>query len=80
MTDEDRWVEVVAEVDRRFGRLDVLVANAGIAIMAPMLEMSLDEWRKQTAVNIDGVFLTGQARHPADAEPAPGSQAAGRSS
>jgi NAD(P)-dependent dehydrogenase (short-subunit alcohol dehydrogenase family) len=58
VTDEGRWAEVIAEVDQRFGRLDVLVANAGIAIMGPLLEMSLADWRKQTAVNIDGVFLT----------------------
>jgi NAD(P)-dependent dehydrogenase (short-subunit alcohol dehydrogenase family) len=61
VTDEGRWGEVIGEIDRRFGRLDVLVANAGIAIIAAITEMSLADWRKQTAVNIDGVFLT--AKH-----------------
>src|SRR6476660_5062101 len=32
VTSEERWVEVVAEIKERFGRLDVLVANAGIGI------------------------------------------------
>src|SRR5215510_5311534 len=32
VTDEGRWPEVIADVERRYGRLDVLVANAGIAI------------------------------------------------
>ena len=41
--------------------LHVLVANAGIAIMTPLVDMSLDDWRRQNAVNIDGVFLS--ARH-----------------
>jgi NAD(P)-dependent dehydrogenase (short-subunit alcohol dehydrogenase family) len=57
VTDEARWAEVMAEIAARCGRLDVLVANAGIAIIASITEMSLADWRRQTAVNIDGVFL-----------------------
>jgi NAD(P)-dependent dehydrogenase (short-subunit alcohol dehydrogenase family) len=59
VTDETRWQEVIAEIERRYGRLDVLVANAGIGIMIPsIVEMSLADWRRQTAVNLDGVFLS----------------------
>ena len=59
VTSEPRWTEVVAEIERRFGRLDVLVSNAGIGIGAPsIVEMSLADWRRQTAINLDGVFLS----------------------
>ena len=59
VTDEERWREVVAEIERRYGRLDILVANAGIGIMAATItEMSLEDWRRQTAINLDGVFLS----------------------
>jgi NAD(P)-dependent dehydrogenase (short-subunit alcohol dehydrogenase family) len=59
VTDEARWPEVVAEIESLYGRLDVLVANAGIGIMIPsIVEMSLADWRRQTAVNLDGVFLS----------------------
>jgi NAD(P)-dependent dehydrogenase (short-subunit alcohol dehydrogenase family) len=59
VTDEQRWQEVVAEIERRCGRLDILVANAGIGIMAAsIVEMSLADWRRQTAINLDGVFLS----------------------
>jgi len=47
----------MGEIGNRFGRLDILVANAGIAIIAPITEMTLEAWRKQTAVNIDGTQL-----------------------
>jgi NAD(P)-dependent dehydrogenase (short-subunit alcohol dehydrogenase family) len=57
VTDEDSWVAVVAEIDARHGRLDVLVNNAGIGLSGPVTEMSLADWRRQTAVNLDGVFL-----------------------
>jgi NAD(P)-dependent dehydrogenase (short-subunit alcohol dehydrogenase family) len=57
VTDEARWAEVVAETEHRHGRLDVLVANAGIGILCPVSQMSLVDWRRQTAVNLDGVFL-----------------------
>ena len=59
VTSEPRWVEVVAEVEKRFGRLDILVSNAGIGIAVPSItEMSLADWRRQTAINLDGVFLS----------------------
>jgi len=59
VTDEARWIEVAAEIERRHQRLDVLVANAGIGIMVPsIVEMTLSDWRRQTAVNLDGVFLS----------------------
>ena len=59
VTDEAQWQHVVGEIERRWGRLDILVANAGIGIMAPsIVDMSLADWRRQTAVNLDGVFLS----------------------
>ena len=59
VTSEERWIEVVAEVMKRYGRLDVLVANAGIGIAVPSItQMSLADWRRQTAINLDGVFLS----------------------
>jgi NAD(P)-dependent dehydrogenase (short-subunit alcohol dehydrogenase family) len=58
VTDEGRWPRVVAEVEKSFGRLDIMVANAGIAIRVPLIEMTLADWRRQQAVNLDGVFLS----------------------
>ena len=57
VTDEAAWAGVVAEIKAREGRLDILVNNAGIGIGGSILEMTLDDWRRQTAVNLDGVFL-----------------------
>lgn len=53
VTDEARWREVAAEA----GPLHGLVNNAGIAIVRPLLETSLEDWRRQQAVNVEGVFL-----------------------
>jgi NAD(P)-dependent dehydrogenase (short-subunit alcohol dehydrogenase family) len=59
VTSEARWAEIVAGIERRFGRLDVLVSNAGIGIAVPsIVDMSLADWHKQTAINLDGVFLS----------------------
>jgi NAD(P)-dependent dehydrogenase (short-subunit alcohol dehydrogenase family) len=58
VTDEAAWPGVIGAVEKEFGRLDILVANAGIAIFGSVLEMSLADWRRQNAVNIDGVFLS----------------------
>ena len=64
-TDEDRWQAVIAATESAFGRLDVLVNNAGIAIAGPIETFSLADWRKQQAVNVDGVFLGVKHAFPA---------------
>ena len=58
VTDEARWQQVVAETEKRFGKLDVLFSNAGIGIICSVFDMSLADWRRQTAINLDGVFLS----------------------
>ena len=62
---EESWPAVIEASERRFGRLDVMVANAGIGIMCRAVEMSLADWRLQTAVNLDGVFLSVKYAVPA---------------
>ncbi|HEX2940660.1 MAG TPA: glucose 1-dehydrogenase [Rhodopila sp.] len=57
VTDEAGWPAVIAAAEK-YGRLDILVANAGIGIMGSALDMSLADWRRQMAINVDGVFLT----------------------
>jgi NAD(P)-dependent dehydrogenase (short-subunit alcohol dehydrogenase family) len=59
VTDEDNWRAVIVEFERHFGRLDLLVSNAGIGIMTTSIaDMTLADWRRQTAINLDGVFLS----------------------
>jgi NAD(P)-dependent dehydrogenase (short-subunit alcohol dehydrogenase family) len=59
VTSEPRWAEVTSEIAERFGRLDILVSNAGIGIGVPSItDMTLEDWRRQTAINLDGVFLS----------------------
>ncbi len=65
VSDEAAWPAAIAAVENRFGRLDIMVANAGIAVFGPALEMSLADWRRQNAVNLDGVFLTVKYAVPA---------------
>ncbi|KAH8423988.1 uncharacterized protein LDX57_001743 [Aspergillus melleus] len=47
----------ISEVVKDFGKIDVFVANAGMAISKPILEQTLDEYRQQMSVNVDGVVL-----------------------
>ena len=54
----------VAALATRFGRLDALVNNAGIAIFKPMLDVTYEDWSRVLAVNLTGPFLCTQAAVP----------------
>ncbi|HYM01856.1 MAG TPA: SDR family NAD(P)-dependent oxidoreductase, partial [Stellaceae bacterium] len=55
VTHEAAWPEIIGTAEKHFGRLDILVANAGIGVIGPVVDMSLADWRRQMAVNLDGV-------------------------
>lgn len=57
VADEDSVLNLMAHVKNEFGRLDVLVNNAGICIEVPIKDMSVDQWDKVMAVNVRSVFL-----------------------
>lgn len=52
---------MIQQTLERFGRLDVLVNNAGIGHNKPFLETSLEKWEEQLRVNLTGTFLCAQA-------------------
>ena len=57
VTDESAWANVVDQAVQRFGRLDVLVNNAGISSRAVPDDDSLDAWTRIMDINSTGVFL-----------------------
>jgi len=58
---EDQVTNMVKIAIERFGSLEILVNNAGIASLSPSVDMSLEEWKKVIDVNLTGVFLCARA-------------------
>jgi NAD(P)-dependent dehydrogenase (short-subunit alcohol dehydrogenase family) len=56
--------DAVEHVAGRFGRIDALVNNAGVALFKPLLETTYEEWARVLAVNLSGPFLCTQACAP----------------
>lgn len=57
VTSEAQWQAILPVIVDRLGGPHVLVNNAGIAILSPITEMSLEDFQRQNRVNLDGVFL-----------------------
>ena len=61
VSEADGVEALVAAALEHFGRLDAMVANAGVPHGAPFLELDESTWERVLAVNLKGVFLCGQA-------------------
>ena len=56
----DEIAAMFAQLDRAFGRIDILVNNVGIGHRSHPEDLSLEDWRKVVRVNLDGTFLCSQ--------------------
>jgi NAD(P)-dependent dehydrogenase (short-subunit alcohol dehydrogenase family) len=61
ITRTDDCAAVVAKAVQAFGRLDLMVCNAGIMQLRPLLELDAEDWDRMLGVNVKGSFLTLQA-------------------
>ena len=61
VSDPTQVEAAAATVMARWGRVDALVNNAGVAVFKPVLETSFAEWRHVLGTNLDGTFLCAQA-------------------
>ncbi|NGO11984.1 SDR family oxidoreductase [Streptomyces sp. HC44] len=65
VTDHEAMVRVAAEVEERFGKVDIVVANAGVANSGPFVDSDPETWRRVIEVNLIGSAVTGRAFLPA---------------
>ncbi len=61
VTDPDAVIQGVAAIERDIGPIEILFNNAGMQHRTPLEDFPLDAWRRVNAVNLDSVFLVGQA-------------------
>jgi 3-hydroxybutyrate dehydrogenase len=64
VTSEEQVNAGVADIAKRWGRVDVLVSNAGVQIVHPVEEFPFADWKKMLAIHLDGAFLTSKACLP----------------
>jgi len=61
VTDEDQVEKGVADTIAKYGKVDILVSNAGIQTIHPIIEFPFAEWKKLLSIHLDGAFLTTKA-------------------
>src|SRR5262249_18253002 len=61
VADEAAVEKGVAGTIAKYGRIDVLVSNAGIQIVKPIVDLPFADWKRLLAIHLDGAFLTTKA-------------------
>ena len=61
VVDEAAVEKGVADVMAKYGRIDLLVSNAGIQIVKPVVDFPFADWKKLLSIHLDGAFLTTKA-------------------
>lgn len=61
VTDEAQVEKGVADTVAKYGKVDILVSNAGIQIVHPLVDFPFADWKKMLAIHLDGAFLTTKA-------------------
>jgi 3-hydroxybutyrate dehydrogenase len=61
VADEATVEKGVADTMARYGRIDILVSNAGVQIVRPIVDFHFADWKKMLAIHLDGAFLTTRA-------------------
>ena len=61
VANEDQVEAGIAKVIKTFDAIDILISNAGIQIVAPLVEFEFAKWKKLLAIHLDGAFLTTRA-------------------
>ena len=61
VTDEAEVEKGVADTMAKYGKIDILVSNAGIQIVKPIVDFPFADWKKLLSIHLDGAFLTTKA-------------------
>jgi len=61
VTDEAQVEDGFACVERELGPVDILVSNAGVQVISPLVDLSFADWKRMLAIHMDGAFLTSRA-------------------
>lgn len=57
VSNEDNWKQVVQDAVKAYGTIDILFNNAGIYVIKPLFETSIEEWNRMLSINVTSVFL-----------------------
>lgn len=61
VTNEEQVEKGVADTVAKYGKVDILVSNAGIQIVKPIIDFPFADWKKLLSIHLDGAFLTTKA-------------------
>src|ERR1700720_1097601 len=61
VTDEAQVEKGVADTMAKYGKIDILVSNAGIQVVRPLVDFPFADWKRLLAIHLDGAFLTTRA-------------------